>query len=378
MKIALVSDWFAPRRGGIEAQLFELAERLGSAGHDVDVITSTPNAAGSTAFRIRRLRVLTLPGVDVVMSPRLPAALRRVLSSGYDVVHSHVSVISPVGYTAAAVARTLRLPTVVTFHSVLRHKRLLLRLGDAIADLSGSAVQWSAVSQLVARQVTAGFARADVMVLPNGIDLAFWRLSPRRPADPQTRLTLVTAMRLHRKKRPVELVRAFARAARRANLCARLIVVGDGPEESRMIREIRNLGLDRGIATAEHRHWLPAVGLRSLYAESDGFVLPSTREAFGIAALEARAAGLPVIAMRASGSSEFLAHEATGLLCDDDADLAAQIERFLGDAPLRCRLAGGATEVERYDWTRVLAAHETAYRRATTRAASAARVSPSA
>jgi glycosyltransferase involved in cell wall biosynthesis len=112
--------------------------------------------------------------------------------------------------------------------------------------------------------------------------------------------------------------------------------------------------------------------LRTLYADADGFALASTRESFGIAALEARATGLPVIAMRASGSNEFLAHGINALVCNDDEELTQSIVRFMEDATLRSRLATGSIALERYDWNVVLAEHEATYHRATTRAAVAA------
>src|SRR5262245_11885566 len=149
MRIAIASDWFAPRRGGIEAQLSQLAERLGANGHEVDVLTTTPGAVDGSAYRIRPIRAFAIPGLDVPVSPMLIGRLRRQLQRGYDVVHAHVSVVSPVGYAAAAVARALDLPTTVTFHSVLRHKRHLLRVADTLAGLSRSAVAWSGVSHAV-------------------------------------------------------------------------------------------------------------------------------------------------------------------------------------------------------------------------------------
>jgi glycosyltransferase involved in cell wall biosynthesis len=377
LKIALATDWFAPRRGGIEWQLLELAERLASRGHEVDVLTSTPGAtngaANGGAFHVRALDLFTLPTIGLALSPALFHALRKELRRGYDVVHAHVSVVSPVGYGAAVVARTLGLPAVVTFHSVLRHKRYLLRAVDAVARLSDSAVVWSGVSQLVARQVRAALHKAEVSVLPNGIDVAFWtspRLARRRSETQAT--TLVSTMRLHRKKRPLQLLRAFAQAAARVRSPVRLLIVGDGPERAALDREIRDLGLMQGRARAELLGWLDREALRTLYAEADGFALASTRESFGIAALEARAMGLPVIAMRASGSNEFLAHGINALICDDDEELMQSIARFLEDAPLRARLAGGLVALERYDWNAVLLEHEATYHRATTRAAVAA------
>lgn len=373
MKIAIASDWFAPRVGGIESQLLQLAERLGARAHDVDVVTSSPGASDGNAFRLRALDVMTLPKLQLAISPALVHALHRELQRGYDVVHAHVSVVSPVGYVAAAVARSLGLPTVLTFHSILRNKTYLLRAVNAVADVARSAAVWSGVSDLVVHQVRHSLGDADVVVLPNGIDLAYWRGTPSlsRARSSET-ITLVSAMRLHRKKRPLQLVRAFALAVSRSNAAARLVIVGDGPERDALEREIDELGLREGRAHVEMLGWADADRLRSTYADADGFVLPSTRESFGIAALEARAAGLPVIAMKASGSGEFLRHDTNALICADDAELMRSMVRFITDPPLRARLANGPADLDRYDWSAVLAQHEATYERAMKRAAVAA------
>lgn len=373
MKIAIASDWFAPRLGGIESQLLQLAERLGSRAHDVEVLTSTPGASDGDAFRVRPLNVMTLPKLQLAVSPALVHVLHRELQRGYDVVHAHVSVVSPVGYAAAAVARSLGLPTVLTFHSILRNKTYVLRAVNAVADFAKSAAVWSGVSDLVVHQVRHSLGDADVVVLPNGIDLGFWRATRSAPlARKSEAITLVSTMRLHRKKRPLQLLRAFALASSRSSSPARLLIVGDGPERAALQREIRELGLGEGRVRVEMPGWLDADRLRTIYADANGFVLASTRESFGIAALEARAAGLPVIAMEASGSGEFLRHETNALLCGDDADLMRSIARFMTDAQLRTRLAYGPTDLERYDWSAVLAQHEATYERAMRRAAVAA------
>ena len=374
MKVAIVTDWFAPRRGGIEGQLLELAERLGARGHAVDVITSTPNASGGDAFRLRQLDVVRIPVVQLaVASPTLVRSLRRELARGYEVVHAHVSVVSPVGYAAAAIARSLDLATVITFHSVLRHKRHLLRLVNMLAGLAKGDVSWTAVSELVAGQARDAFGGADVSVLPNGVDLGFWT-SPSMPSPTRDGcVTLISTMRLHRKKRPLELLRAFVQAAQRARSSARLVIIGDGPERAKLERLAHDAGVEVELAG-----WQDREQLRALYARADGFVLASIREAFGIAALEARAAGLPVIAMAASGSNEFLRHGQDALLCRDDEDLVRQIARFIGDASLRATLAQTPVALERYDWGAVIAAHETAYQRVMKRVVSAELVAASA
>ena len=186
-------------------------------------------------------------------------------------------------------------------------------------------------------------------------------------------VTLISTMRLHRKKRPLQLLRAFAQAAQRAQSPARLVIIGDGPERSKLERLARDAGL-----RVELLGWRDREQLRLLYAGADGFVLPSIREAFGIAALEARVAGLPVIAMAASGSNEFLRQGQDALLCRDDEDLVRQITRFIEDASLRATLAQTPVALERYDWGAVIAAHEAAYQRVIKRVVSAELVAVSA
>lgn len=364
-RLAIVSDWFAPRRGGIEAQLLELCERLGERGARVDVLTDTPGARDGRAFRVRRLDLLRLPFQDVVVSPSLIHRLRDELARGYDVVHAHVSVVSPVGYAGVVAARALGLPVVVTFHSVLRAKVALLRLASALGRLGETAVHWTAVSAGVSAQVRSAFGGIDVPVLPNGVDLSWWGSSERRH-DPHE-VTLVSTMRMQRKKRPRQLVRAFAAATACARTPARLLLIGDGPARAALERDILDFSLSDGVRRVELPGWLDRRAIRDCYARSHGFVLASTAESFGIAALEARAAGLPVITMR-GGSEEFLRHERDALICRDDVELARALARFIDEPATRERLSGCAGDLDRYDWAAVLAAHDAAYAEAMRRA----------
>src|SRR5206468_931632 len=170
---------------------------------------------------------------------------------------------------------------VVTFHSVLRHKRHLLRAANVLARISSSAVVWSAVSDLVAEQVRDALGSAEVVTLPNGVDLAFW---DRKPAERSRGgvVTLVSTMRLYRKKQPLELLRAFARAAERVKTEVRLLIVGDGPERAPLDRAIADFQMGHGRGQVTLLGWLDRNRLRARYGECDIFTLASTRESFGI------------------------------------------------------------------------------------------------
>jgi glycosyltransferase involved in cell wall biosynthesis len=362
MRIAIVTDWFAPRLGGIESQLVELATRLSGAGHEVRVITATPGDAADFAFDIVRLDVLRLPSPPLAISPSVLSGLRRELSHGWDVVHAHISVVSPVGWGGALVARSMGLPVSVTFHSVLRAKAALLRMLSATTGLATARVAWSAVSGFVAAQASDGLNGAEVRVLANGIDLERWKQT-RRTRNGGDVLTILSAMRLHRKKRAHALIRCFAAAVRDLPVRARLVIIGDGPDRGRLESLIDRLRLRTGLATVEISGWLEPRDISRRYAEADAFALASVHEAFGLAALEARAAGLPVLARRA-GHSEFLLHDHNALLCDSDEELARAISRFLGDRGLRARLDAARDDHARFSWPAVLRAHIAEYDRA--------------
>jgi glycosyltransferase involved in cell wall biosynthesis len=370
VKIALASDWFAPRRGGIETQLTELAARLGARGHDVHVLTTTRGArsAARGGYQVREIATPIVPGFDLAMAPSLVQTMRTELARGFDVVHAHASVVSPLAYASAVAARSLDLPVIVSCHSVLHLKRWLLTFVDALTGFSTGATIWSGVSELVSSQLRAALPRAHVVTLPNATDVCFWR----EPADRRAGgVTLVSTSRLHRKKRPIALLRAFAAARRRFDSPARLILLGEGPDGSRVARAMRDLELTSGTSAVELRGWVSRQELRSLYHGADAFVLASIRESFGIASLEARAAGLPVIAMRAAGSTEFLRDEVDALLCDNDMAMTNAMVRVVNDAALRSRLRVESPVVARYDWSAALERHEAAYREAIARAASA-------
>ncbi len=380
-RIALVSDWFLPRRGGIELQLAGLAAHLTAAGHRVDVLTPTP---GDPESGVVRLDVPRLPGVGIAYPPALERALDHALDAGaYDVVHAHASIVSPSAFAAVRATRRRSIPCLVTFHSVLHAAAPLLGVADAVTGWARDpGVVLSGVSTLVARQLQRGVPKAHVRVLPNGADLAWWRALPRaeqaepRPARPRTarsrELCLVTAMRLVRKKRPLALLRvaAAARDAAPAGARVRMLVAGEGPERARLDQAARRAGLADVVTTLG---WQSRAGLRALYRTADAFVLPTVRESFGIAALEARAAGLAVLARAGSGVADFVTPGVDGWLCASDAELAARAAAWVRKpAALHAMRAASAADVPvAFGWEAVVAAHLDAYASASVAVASA-------
>ena len=363
MRVALVCDWFLPRLGGIELHLRDLALALRASGVDAEVVTTTRGPDLVDGIPVHRVRAGLSPVGGFAFTPRGLGRLGGVLRAGrFDVVHAHASVVSPVAYTGALAGVRAGLPTVLTFHSMLHRSALFLGASESLFGWIGDRIVLSAVSSVVAAQAVRWLPGAAVAILPNGIDTAFWRAGhSARPSSRSGEVVVVSAMRLSRKKRPTMLLRAFARATRfvGGSPSMRLVIAGDGPDRIALTREAVALGVGDRV---EFPGQLRRDDLRQLYAGADIFVLPSERESFGIAALEARAAGLPVIAMLDSGARDFLRQGVDGLLARDAPDLARAIGRLAVDVPFREYVARhNASSPPRHDWSEVAALHERIY-----------------
>ena len=138
-------------------------------------------------------------------------------------------------------------------------------------------------------------------------------------------------------KRTGDVVRIFARV--RADRAARLLLVGDGPDRARALELARELGVAGDVEVVGERVDLPALLERAAV-----FLLPSENESFGLAALEALACGVPVVASRVGGVPEVVRDGEVGFLHDvgDWAAMAASTARLLDDPALRARLGRAA------------------------------------
>lgn len=353
-RVALVSDWAPPRRGGIEVHILSLARHLRAAGAEATIVTSFPGAPAIDGIDIDRVSTLLLPGAFLAVSPRLVGIAARHIVGRYDLVHVHASQVSPFGLAAAVAAMRAGMPVVVTFHSFMGVLPRLMALAERMGGWSRDRIAFSAVSSVVARQITDVMPSLPVTVLPNGYDGALWQdITRPQPGGP---LRMVCAMRLQARKRPGALLDIFARARELAGEGAgmMLTIAGDGPEMRRLRQRVRNMGLEGSVELAG---WLGADRLHSLYGASDLFLMPSTKEAFCIAALEARASGLPVLAMGATGVANFITDGVNGELAASDEDMARRLAALATDRARLARLAGEDGGIARHEWAALAHRH---------------------
>jgi len=372
VKVAMLTDCYPPRLGGIESQVRDLSRQLVLAGHEVEVFTATtgPNgergghvATGDDGVTVHRLAI-PLPG-GIPVNPFAPREVRRRLAAGhFDVAHAHLGVVSPFATDLVPVALDANLPVTATFHCVIGRSAGVFRTLGHLSRWAGRGVALNAVSTMSAARVSEAARGAVVEVVPNGVDAAWWRpLTERAEVGARHPVHVVSAMRLVSRKRPLATLGVLrgARTMLDPDVPLRATIVGEGPQRRLMERYLRTRGLD----------WVELPGrvgkeeLRRLHQGADVYLTSARLEAFGIAPLEARAAGVPVVAPRGTGVDDFVEDGVDGLLGDSDVALAGALARLAGDDALRARIRAHLLATPpAQDWSGVLAATLAEYRRA--------------
>jgi glycogen(starch) synthase len=374
LRILLVPSAYYPHVGGIEELTRQLALAFKERGHDAAVLTNrwppgVPRADVLDGIDVTRLS-FPLPAKRAASALRFlataPAAvigvLRHVRRWRADVVHV-IGAGPPSVYLAALHAR-LRASLVFTAQGELTF--------DADAAFERSATLLAGLRRMLrtADVITACSAfvmhdleklediRAPSYVVPNGVEPRdFETVDPEQDFDPY----VLGVGRLVPQKGFDVLIDAFG-AEELAEL--NLVVAGDGFERDRL----RARALERGIDSRVR--FVGAVGrarIARLLRGARVFALPSRGEPFGIALLEAMAAGVPAVATAAGGIPEF-AHDGINALLvqpDDSKALAGAIGRITFDSELRARIVAGAhATAEAHAWELIAGQYEEVYRRA--------------
>ncbi len=367
MRVAHISDCFVPRLGGIEIQVNDLTRRQQAQGLTPEVITATPlprRMAGRTfPVPIHRFGI-PLPA-EIANNPIPSRPIRKALRAGdYDLVHVHAGVGSPFAAAGVRVALELGFPVAVTVHCLPARFRLPDSLTPWATPEIARRIALSAVSQAAAAPLRARTG-GPVTVVPNGLDPQDWAIEPAE-RDPAV-VEVVSTMRLSVRKRPLPML-AMVRAAQtrlaqqQSPVTLRLTVFGDGKLMPRMRRYVHRHQMTDTVRLAGR---VDRAELTEIYRRADVFLAPAHLESFGIAALEARCAGLPVVAMRATGITEFVADRQEGLLADDDAQMSDALVELAADAGLRASIAEhNRTTAPPTAWSTVLATVEREYQRA--------------
>ncbi|MEV7000457.1 glycosyltransferase [Streptomyces sp. NPDC093982] len=289
--------------GGAEQQLRLLLRHLPAQCDVVALTNPGPVAAGLAADGVRVTHLGMAGNRDLGALPRLARLIR---AGRYDLVHTHLYRACLYGRIAARLAGVGTV--VATEHSIgdTRLEGRPLTAGVRALYLAGERLGHTtvAVSPTVAERLRHwGVPGPRIRVIPNGIDAPRFRYDEVRRKEarafhglPPDAYVVGGVGRLTPGKRFDLLVQALPQLPGDV----RLLLVGGGPEEAALLRTARALGVVDRVVLAGERPYLPgpgdeAPGLVALLSAMDVLASPSPQESFGLAVVEALAAGLPVL-----------------------------------------------------------------------------------
>ncbi|MGC8952715.1 glycosyltransferase [Chloroflexus sp.] len=398
MRIAMLSVHSSPlarlggkEAGGMNVYVRELARELGQRGIGVDIFTRSQDRTTPTVLPLGRgVRLISLhagpaaPYDKNLLLTYLPEFVSRVRcfadneDVSYDLIHSHYWLS---GEAALRLRHVWRAPVVQMFHTLGAMKNSVARSEEEVETKRRIAIERRLMREVDAVVAATPLDRAQMVwhygadanrirVIPCGVDLRRFQPGDRMQARAALGITpdaimLVCVGRMEPLKGMDALILAAARLlAQHPEWKERLQVVlvggDDETQPERWNSEQRRLdGLRRELgitAQVQFAGAQPQERLPLYYTAADVVAAPSHYESFGLAALEALACGAAVVASNVGGLALTIEDRRSGLLVppDDDAALAAQIERILTDAALAARLRSGAVQrAAEYGWPAV-------------------------
>jgi N-acetyl-alpha-D-glucosaminyl L-malate synthase BshA len=367
--------------GGSGIIATELGKVLASRGHHVHILSSdTPVRLGEYQPGLWFHRVET-PSYPLFREPQYVLSLANKIvqvsrEESLDIVHCHYAIphatagylarqILASGCKAADQTSAARVPRVITtLHGT---DITLLGADRSYSETVAFCIQQSDGVTAVSESLKADTYRelgvtCEIKVIPNFLDCSVNRrrdVAPLRARlAPAGEKLLIHVSNFRPVKRVPAAIQVFARVRQR--IAARLLMVGDGPDMAEAVRLARTLNVADDVEfLGEQEQVVP------LLSASDVFLLPSSQESFGLAALEAMACEVPVVATRVGGLPEVIQHGVNGFLhAPEDLDgMAESAVRLLTDAAFHASAAEAARRAarERYCDSLIVPMYESYY-----------------
>lgn len=360
-----------PTYGGSGIVATELGMELAARGHEVHFISyANPIRLNLEHPRIHyhEVEVSTYP---LFQYPPYCLALASRMAevaetAGLDLLHVHYAIPHAI---SALLAKQMfaprRLPFITTLHgtdiTLVGADRSYLPITKFSIEQSDGV---TAISDYLKEHTLKMFAvRNEIRVIHNFVNCDVYRRNPdpraRAAYAPGGEKVLVHLSNFRPVKRVMDAVRVLARVRR--DVPSRLLMIGDGPDRGPAEYLARDLGVEKDVLFLGKQSRIP-----ELLAVSDLMLLPSEMEAFGLAALEAMACGVPAIATRTGGIPELITDGVDGLLAPigDIDTMAAHAVGLLTDPARYARFSAAArrTAETRFCTDLIIPQYEAYYR----------------
>ena len=364
MHIAYFTNFYLPVVNGVARSVQSFREALTAMGHNVFVFAQEDDYEDTEPFIFR------YPSLRLPLSVDIPTALpvssfvdQLIPKLKLDIIHTHHPIL--LGQTAATKARDYNLPLVFTFHTQYQEYTHYIPFPQEQVQefLKGRVINWLREfmrkcqhivipSESMRSMLIDEYGLVDrFTVIPTGIDI-----TPYKTANGSALRTgwnwgddkvIISAGRLAEEKNWVTLLRAFA-LAQRVQPNIRLVLLGDGPQADALRQLVGELEITERVTFAGK---VPFSEVPDYLKAADLFAFASITETQGLVTLEAMAAGLPVVAVEASGTKDILEDGKQGFLTQNDPQgLANGLVKVLEDSSLVGKFKSAALRTSRaYD-----------------------------
>ena len=378
--------WEFPPRviGGISPHVFYLSKSLAKNGVKVHVVTcdfpGAPARETIDGVEVYRIDSYKNPSPDFATwvylmnlnMQREAASIAARLSTKIDVFHAHDWLVATAGI---GLKHLFRKPLLVTMHSTEIGRRDGLHtstekmIAETEAWLTYEAWKVICCSQYMVSHVKWAFGLPDdkLVMIPNGVNLNVYEEVCRKDmktfrktfALPEEKLVLFVGRLVYEKGAHV-LINAIPKILEKVN--AKVVVVGSGYMKEQLSAIVKSMSLESKVLFTG---FLDEESLLKLQCIADVSVVPSLFEPFGIVALEAMAAGSPVVVSDTGGLGEIVDHDVTGVKVypNNVESLAWGVTKVLSDQRYRDLLKENALKraQESYDWDKIAQKTEQIY-----------------
>ncbi len=354
MKIGIFTDSYRPYTSGVVRSIETFSKELTEMGHEIYIFAPSypkyKNERDGSVFRF--VSIPTPTNSDFALALPFSLRLRRVVRRlNLDIIH----VQSPflLGALGARCARRLGIPLVFTFHTMYEKYVHYVPFAQTITseitrtvcrEFSNKCNMVIVPTMIVKEYLNEIGVRSPIRSVPTGIDIDIYSkgdpnwLREKFNIDPDKKV-LIFVGRLGQEKNVNFLLKSFADIAK-TNPDTILVLVGEGPERKDLEHESELMGIrGRLIFTGT----LSKEEVASAYCGSDIFVFASVTETQGLVVGEAKAAGLPVVAVRAYGVSEMVEDKVDGFLTElTQSEFTGKINLLLNNDELRAAMSKNA------------------------------------
>ena len=357
-----------PTHGGSGVFATELGKQLALRGHTVSFISySAPLRLVELPPRVTFHEVQVGEYPLLKQYPYTLALAAKMVevatANALHILHVHYAIpFSPAAILARQMAPELDLKVVTTLHGT---DTSLVGAAPYFHPVTRFSIQQSdavtTVSEYLRDETAETFqVTRPIEVIPNCVDLDHYGSSRQpEPAPAGTPKQVLHISNFRPVKRTTDVIEVFKRV--RAQVDARLVLVGDGPDLSRCLTLARELGVAADVTTVG-----VVDDVAPFLQAADLLLLPSASESFGLVALEAMASQVPVVASRTGGIPEVVPDGKAGFLLPPGAveEMAARAIELLTDEQLHRRCgAAGRQQAARFSCDLVVPRFEELYRR---------------